>query len=90
MTYEMGVHWIKSQTPDQIEFCNFGDLRINIIGYVNEDLQISIPAQQFSTDFRKLQIFQGMGSLTNEGFKLTYWAGNEKENYKSEIEAFKN
>ena len=91
MLYEMGVHWIKNNNTNhhQIEFCNFGDLRINIIAYIYEDLQISIPAQQISSDFSNLEIFQGTGKVTEDGLELTYWARNEKQNYKSEIEARK-
>lgn len=91
MTYEMGVRWIKNNntTYHQIQFCNFGDLKITIIAYIDEDLQISIPAQQFSSDFSQLEIFQGTGRVTEDGLELTYWAGNEKQNYKSEIQARK-
>lgn len=87
MTYQMGVRWIKNNNTNyhQIEFCNFGDLKITIIAYIDEDLQISIPAQLISSDFSKLEIFQGTGRVTEDGLELTYWAGNERQNYKSEI-----
>jgi hypothetical protein len=91
MIYEMGVHWIKNNNTNyhKIEFCNFGDLKITIIAYIDEDLQISIPAQKFSTDWWTLEIFQGTGRVTEDGLELTYWAGNEEQNYKSEIQARK-
>ncbi len=90
MIYEMGVHWINNKTNQhQIEFCNFSDLRINIIAYINEDLQISIPAQEISSDFSNLEILQGTGKVTEDGLELTYWARNEKQNYRSKIEARK-
>ncbi len=87
----MGVHWINNNNTNyhQIEFCNFGDLRINIIEYINDKLQISIPAQEISSDSSNLEIFQGTGKVTEDGIQLTYWARNEKLNYKSEIEARK-
>ncbi len=92
MIYEMGVRWIKNNNTNyhQIEFCNFGDLKINIIAYLDEDLHISIPTQQFSTDLGNLEIFQGKGRITEDGLELTYWAGNQEQNYKSEIQALKN
>ena len=90
MNYEMGVHLTAHNSRHhQIELCNFGDLRITIIAYISEDLQISIPAQQFSTDFWNFEIFQGTGRMTEDGFTLTYWASNQMQNYQSEIEAHK-
>jgi hypothetical protein len=86
-TYEMGVHWIKDQIQSSILLCNFADRKIEVIAYLNDGYQISIPSQHFTSDFRTFEIMQGTGVLTPNGFQLTYSAREDNEHLTVELEA---
>lgn len=77
--YEMGVHWIGDQIQSNFLLCNFADQRIEVIAYLIDGYQISIPFQHFTSDFRTFEIMQGSGVLMPNGFQLTYSAREDNE-----------
>lgn len=73
LRYDMGVHWQMVQGISCIEFCNFNNRQINVKVILNEDGSFTIPMQNFKGDWWEIQIYQGNGKFTTDGFQLTYW-----------------
>jgi hypothetical protein len=83
--YELGLHWNKGLEENEIELCNFSNRKIKVIVYIHDGNTISIPQQEFESDFSNFQILQGSGTLTSDGFILQYWAAEGKENFSAEL-----
>lgn len=85
--YTMGIHYHPGADANRIEFCNFANRKINVIATLNDDFTLSIPQQQFVSDFSSFQIFQGTGTINQKGFYLEYWAGDEKKTFTYKVRA---
>ena len=88
LTYDMGVHWKSEQGTNCIEFCNFNNRKITVKAILHDDHSFSIPMQDFKSDFWEMQIYQGTGSFTAQGFELSFSAEIYGESFTSQLVAY--
>ena len=84
-TYEIGVHWFKNPDHRYYKFCNFFNKKIDVLFILNDGVHIQIPTQVFKDQFDNFEIFEGSGTLTEDGFELDFWARDNNENISTKI-----
>lgn len=84
-TYEMSLHTLNGAPADHFIFCNFANYKINVKAYI-ENGQVSIPPQSFSSEHFDLEIYDGIGTLTSDDLKITFWARQSGHDFSHEFQ----
>lgn len=84
-TYKMSMETLQDAPANEVIFCNFANYKIYVKAFVEEG-QVSILPHSFSTEYHDLEIYDGMGILSDDELKITFWGQEDGQEFSHEIE----